>query len=468
MELRGERLELGVRGRRSRPWRILFYLALIASGVYFTLMVEKGSVQPLFLPTPTATRNAYSYALEAKAHFSAGDLGSATDAYELAVDLDPENAQLWAELARVLIYFSELKPSYSQRLETLQEAKAAADLAVELNPDDSFAHAVRALAYDWLAAADERDRQGHLTEASSAAEFARHLAPEDPFALAVYAEVQVDLQKYAQASQFAELAADSVDAQSEFAADVYRVYGTVLENLGAYNLAIEQYMRAAEAAPNLTFLYIRIGVNYRRLNRTNEALTFFNKAAQLNSQLGIQDPIPYLAVARTYLQMGEFFISALNVERALAFNPANADIYGLLGVVFYKARNYESSISVLKCAVDGCTPEESAAVLCEFVFACGDEPAEDALNNTVIGLDLNSVSLVYYYTYGSALAFYSGSEGYEFACDDAERVFSQLMASQYGSDPIVAGIVQEGRVILAGRCSGISIGDGAVPPPGQG
>jgi hypothetical protein len=84
----------------------------------------------------------------------------------------------------------------------------------------------------------------------------------------------------------------------------------------------------------------------------------------------------------------------------------------------------------------------------------------------VIGLDLNSESLVFYYTYGSALAFYSGSEGYGFACDDAERVFNQLMASQYGSDPIVAGIVQEGRVILARSCGGVSIGDRAVPPPG--
>jgi tetratricopeptide (TPR) repeat protein len=452
MELRGDKLDFGERGRRSRPWRILFYLALIIGGIYFAWLVNTRTVQPLFLPTPTATRNSYSHALEGKALFSAGDLGKATEAYQFAVELDPENARLRAELARVLIYFSELKPSYSERLDTLLEARAAADLAVELDPDDSFAHAVRALAYDWLAAADEVNRQGYLTEASSAAEFARFLASDDAFALAVYAEVQVDLQKYAQAAQYAELAADTVDSQSEYAVDVYRIYGTVLESLGAYNSAIEQYMRAAEAAPNLTFLYIRIGVNYRRLNKATEALTFFNKAAEMNSQLKIQDPIPYLAIARTYLQMGEFFISALNVERALAFNPANPDIYGLLGVVFYKARNYESSISVLKCAVDGCSPEESVEVLCDFVFLCGSDPLAEGIGNQVQGLDLNSESLVYYYTYGSALAYYSGSEGYEFACDDAERIFSQLMASQYGSDPIVSAIVAEGRAILAESC----------------
>jgi tetratricopeptide (TPR) repeat protein len=452
MQLKGERLDLGERGRRSRPWRMLLYLTLIGAGLLLARMVEAGRVQPLFLPTPIATRNSYSYALEAKAHFSSGDLDSATEAYQFAVQLDPENARLWAELARVQTYFSELKSDYTDRLNTLLEAQAAADLAVELDPEDGHAHAVRALVYDWLAAADEPNRQGYLTEASSAAEFARHIAPDDPFALAVYAEVQVDLQKYTQAENFAELAAESVAARSEFAVDVYRIYGTVLENLGAYNAAIEQYMRASEVAPNLTFLYIRIGVNYRRLNKSDEALTFFNKAAELNSQLGIQDPIPYLAIARTYLQMGEFFISALNVERALAFNPTNPDIYGLLGVVFYKARNYESAISVLKCAVEGCGPEESVLVLCEFVFPCGDDPMPEATNHSVIGLDLNSVSLVYYYTYGSALAFYGGSEGYEFACEDADRVFNQLMSSQFGSDPIVASIVAEGRAIMANSC----------------
>ncbi|HEY70059.1 MAG TPA: hypothetical protein G4O08_05680 [Anaerolineae bacterium] len=462
MELKGERLSLSGRGRRFRPWRILVYLVLILAGLGLYWMVEIGNVvQPLFLPTPISTRTAYSYALEAKAHFSSGNLGDAIQAYQHGTQLDPQNARLWADLARVQTYGSESEPSFGDRLAMLQEARQAIDQAAELDPDDSYVHAIRGLVYDWLAAADETNWQAHITEATSAVELARHLAPDDPLALAIYAEVQVDQQKYAQASQFAELAAESVAVGSEFAVDVYRIYGTVLENLGAYNLAIEQYIRATEVAPNLTFLYIRIGVNYRRLSKPDEALTFFNKAAQMNEQLGIEDPIPYLAIARTYLQMGEFFISALNVERALAFNPDNANIYGLLGVVFYKARNYESSISVLKCAVDGCTAEESRAVLCEFVFACGSDADAEAYGSPIEGLTLNSESLVYYYTYGSALAYYSGSPGYGFACDEAERVFTQIMTSPYGGDPIVASIVEEGRLILARSC----FGGAGIPEP---
>jgi hypothetical protein len=91
-------------------------------------------------------------------------------------------------------------------------------------------------------------------------------------------------------------------------------------------------------------------------------------------------------------------------------------------------------------------------VLCEFVLACGPDPEAEGVGSLVEGLPLNSNSLVYYYTYGSALAFYSGSPGYGFACDEAERIFTQIMASPYGLDPIVASIVDEGRAILASGC----------------
>ena len=47
--------------------------------------------------------------------------------------------------------------------------------------------------------------------------------------------------------------------------DVYRVNAYVLETLGQYNLAISEYEKAIAIEPNFTFLYLRIGANYRRL-----------------------------------------------------------------------------------------------------------------------------------------------------------------------------------------------------------
>ena len=202
--------------------------------------------------------------------------------------------------------------------------------------------------------------------------------------------------------------------------DVQRVYGTVLEGNGDYEGAIEAYEAAAELAPNLTFLYLRIGANYRRLGRVAEALDAFAKAERINLQLGIQDPIPYLAIGRTYLQDGEFFIAARNLEQAVLIDPGNPELLGFLGVIYFKARNYENSEATLSCAVDGCDDAQHALLLCETlaILDCTEE-GEDLRASGVVGLELDADSLEYYYTFGSLLAF-------ERKCDEAEAVFLEL------------------------------------------
>ena len=47
-----------------------------------------------------------------------------------------------------------------------------------------------------------------------------------------------------------------------------------------------EFLRAAEITPNLTFLYIQIGANYRRLLDAERSLEYFDRAAKINEQLG--------------------------------------------------------------------------------------------------------------------------------------------------------------------------------------
>jgi len=200
-------------------------------------------------------------------------------------------------------------------------------------------------------------------------------------------------------------------------------------------------------SPNLTFLHLRAGANYRRLafGSNNDAtrtqlyessLEYFAKAARLNEQLGIEDPIPYLSIAKTYSQEGEYFVAARNVQKALEIDPANPDIYGQLGIVYFKSRNYEGSIPAFKCAIRGCTEEES----CDGRGGCGpnDEPSE------VIGLDLSGNTVVYYYTYGSVLAALSRPQ--ENYCEEAMTVMGEVRAI-YSNDRDIMGIVQAGEAI---------------------
>jgi tetratricopeptide (TPR) repeat protein len=248
--------------------------------------------------------------------------------------------------------------------------------------------------------------------------------------------------------------------------DILRVYGTVLESNGYYDEAIQAYERALEINPNLTFLYLRIGSNHRRQGRIEQALTAFDRAATINAQLGLQDPVPYLAIGRTYLQEGQFFIAARNLESAVRIAPSDPNLLGFLGIIYFKARNYEFASTALYCAVQGCSPSEQALALCAAEEAAPAESAAgariaDSLQSMsildcnpaepdprllgVTPMALESSTLEYYYTYASVLAFLN-------LCEDAAQVFQDLERI-YATDPIVASIVAEGRGLCAGSAS---------------
>ncbi len=223
--------------------------------------------------------------------------------------------------------------------------------------------------------------------------------------------------------------------------DVYRVNAYVQESLGNYNEAISQYLKAAEITPNLTFLYIYIGYNYRQLRNYDQALQYFEKAVNINKQLEIGDPVPYLAIGKTYTQTGDFFSAALNVRAALKLNPTNADVYGNLGVVYFKSRNYESAIPALQCAVSGCDAKVSCDV--RTVGQCED-PNNPAIEIT--GLPLSTSTVVYYYTYASVLAGMN-SPGQPY-CQQAVPVMKQIRAA-FASDESIISIIAPSEQICA-------------------
>jgi tetratricopeptide (TPR) repeat protein len=401
---------------RSNPYRILIWMGLILGAVFVLLQMRRGEIEPLFMPTPTPTRTSQSYTMEAQAYFAAGKLDDpATDqdalgTFQLATTVEPGNAQLWAELARIQTYSYAMLSTDAERLTRLQEALASANKAVELDPDNSTVRAIRAFVLDWNASINlitQEQRDAFLNQAESEAVRALQLDPNNVLALAFYAEVLVDQQKWSQAEQFAKQAVE----RAPDSMDVHRVYATVLENIRQYRKSIEEYVKATEITPNFTYLFLRIGYGYRNLG-LNElttagqmqlyttALEYFERAANINKQLGVRDPQPYIAIAKTYTQMGQAMTASLNAERALEFDPTNSDTYGQLGMIYVQSKNYESALIALQCAVEGCTADDNTIAkelvkqgLLEASVAVEPLP----LTNTTVGY--------YYIRYGSVLAY---------------------------------------------------------------
>jgi tetratricopeptide (TPR) repeat protein len=438
------------RRNESNVYRMFFWVILILGGIWLIRGVQRGDVKPLFQATATPTRLAQSYALEGDAKFISGQLDDILDAdgnvvstgaitaYREAVKVDPTNAELLADLARIQVYSSALRVGDADTKQRLTEALDSAKQAVELDPDSSYAHAVYAFALNWNAnpvLVDDGEVEDFLADADLEAARAISLDNTNTLALAFYAEIQTDQQKWAEGQSYIEQAL----ARDPSLMDVHRVHAYVLETQADYTGAIEAYDKAIQIAPNLSFLYLRAGANYRALafKSPNEqvqadlfekSLEYFASAARINEQLGIQDPQPYLSIARTYSQMGQFFIAIRNVQKTIEFQPDKAEFYGELGVLYHKNRNYETGILAFKCAIHGCTPEES----CEGRGGCGeaDVPAE------VVGLPLSPSTIYYYDIFASELAALDTPKSPH--CAEALEIAQIIADSDLDSDPNIA------------------------------
>jgi tetratricopeptide (TPR) repeat protein len=410
-DLTGEKPHFRPAKRTTNPYRLLVIIGLILGGIWILLGIDRGNIQPLFQPTPTPTRTANSFVMEGEAQFKAGSLEGAIAAYQQAVVIDPNNSLAFAELARIQTYSSSLLSTNEDRYERLNQARTSIEQAIAIDPDNPKVQAIRSFVLDWYASnplVPPQESQSSLNEAEAAAVRALQLDNQNALALAFLAEILVDQQKWAQAEETIKQAV-AIESDSM---DVQRVYGYVLESLGQYRSAIEKYREAVRA------------------------LEEFEKAANINDQLGIQDPVPFIEIAKTYSREGEFFAAALNAEKALTINPTNPNTYGQLGTIYMKARNFEGAQPAFKCAVRGCSPDENQVAL-ELI----GEGVE------VAGMPLTSGTVAFYYAqYGSVLAALSRpNQDY---CPEALQVLSEV-GDKYPDDPIFNSIIDENITICS-------------------
>ncbi len=100
-----------------------------------------------------------------------------------------------------------------------------------------------------------------LTEAEQMISRAITLDETNILAQVFRAEIMIDQQRWDQA----ECRHQSGAGPQPNLWDAHRVNGLFLENQGYYMEAIKEFEEAVSLAPNMTFLYIKLGQSYRNL-----------------------------------------------------------------------------------------------------------------------------------------------------------------------------------------------------------
>ena len=383
--------------RRRRPnwFRIAILVLLVSAGVYLDRVIIPSVPQP-FVPTATPTRDPESYAVEADVLFSAGKLLQPIETYTEAIRLRPDDPTLFISLARVQIYVGQYA-----------DAQTNAENALLLNPNNSMAHVMRAWALDL---------QGDYLAAESAIKRALELDPNNAMAHAIYVEILIDsylggtgtfegIEKAAEASRVAlDLAPDSLES--------HRARGYVLEATANYEEAIREYQAAIAINGNIADLHMALGRNYRVLGIYDKAVEEFTRANALNPG----DPTPDLYISRTYATVGEYAKATQYAETAVNDNPADANLRGNLGVMYYRNFQWPEAVEQLKIVVAGGATEDNQPI----------EPIPLA-NDTRIA--------EYYFTYGLVLARLN-------RCGEALQIAQQIQA-RVPADEIAMANAQE-------------------------
>jgi tetratricopeptide (TPR) repeat protein len=371
MYLRGSRWNMiQRRGRRSNPWRIAFWLALVAAAVYVNQVVVPAT-PPLFVPTSTPTRSPESFINEAMALFESGKLSQAVESYKKALFSDPDNASIYLAMARAQIYAGDYA-----------EAQESAERALLLNNNNPLAHVMKAWALDF---------QGNFTQAEGAVKTALELDPNNALAHAVYAEILMD-KSLAGQGDFSTV--DRASAESKealrLAPDVLesrRARGYVLWNTGNYAEAIQEYRAALAINNKISDLHMALGYNYRFTGEYDRALEAFEHALALDPT----NPVPPLEISRTYATIGDFSRASQYAEQAVKADPSNPKWRGNYGVMLYKNANAQNKMEFMDQAIT------------QLALAVRGGQTDDG--TLVGGLPLNRGSVAEYYAiYGLALA----------------------------------------------------------------
>lgn len=400
--------------RRTRPnwFRIILLCLLVLGGSYVNRFILPNQT-PLGVSSPTPTLAPEAFIVQAEESFKEGKLIPAIESYRRAISARPEDPAVHVMLARTLAFAGQYN-----------EAQTSAEDALLLNPGNSMAHAVRAWALGF---------QGQYLEAESSIKRALELDPNNAMAHAYYVEILVD--SYYSGTGSFEGVEKAIEVSKVAIAlapntlETHRARGIILEATANYEEAIREYEAAIAINSNIADLHLKIGNNYRALGIYDKAVESYTRANALNPE----NPLPDLYMSRTYATIGEYGKAMQYAESAVADNPADTNLRGNLGVMYYRNAYWPEAVEQFKYVVNGGF-------------------TEDGVQLDAIVLIPNTRIAEYYFTYGLALARLN-------QCGEALQI-AQMIIARVPSDELAV----ENAGVINSRCEQ-NLVQTPVPPP---
>lgn len=379
---------------------IRFQSNLIESRVYAILRITPP-------PTPMPTLFPAEAAALGAEMFRMGELESAREQFNRAVQQRPDNVAYLYEYGKVLI-----------ELERSDEAVALADRAIEADPGDVRGYALRANALKW------NDPAAAIQDALRGFEIDPTFAPLH----AALAIAYTNIQRYTQALEAGRRATelDPMDADS------FRAYSWPLILVGRSAEAIEMLEKAVQLAPNLTSAYFQLAFEYKsRANDPAMAVAIYQYIIDNMNPSDADRAKAYLRICETYagVDRARFDMAEPYCRQAIEIQPDYGSAYRELGRMQYNRRNYEGAIESFQT--------------CER-----------------LQVNLNTKDIECYSLRGLAHFWMA-------QCDDAWSVLNQALtlAETQGEDPATFDIINTGIYNVTQLCPDYSNVPTPTPPP---
>ncbi len=327
--------------RKVNPWLLTFLLISIGGLVYLNMVVVP-MMDPPFVPTATPTRDPLSFIQEADALSAEGKYLQAIEAYQGAINVDPQNINNYLKISRLQIYTDQLVL-----------AQVNAQNAILLDNSVSEAYALSGWAKGF-----QKDYLNGETDARRAIE----LDQNSGFAHAVLAyilalRVEAGLEELDTMDLAIEESRTALALEPNLL-EAHWARGYVLEITSNYEDAVAELDTAIAVNSNVARVHLALGRNLINTGDLDRSVFEFTKAYSLNPT----DSTPNLFISRVYGMLGEWDKGIQYGSLALRDDPQDPQLYSNLGTLYFRKGQYNQALPYLETAVRGGTAEDGQVV----------------------------------------------------------------------------------------------------------